>query len=112
MPSLPRAYVVIPAHNEGGTIRRSLHRLLDGAMPGEIEVIVVANACTDDTARVAEAEGVRTVTTEVPGKPNALRLGDDTGMVAGPGDGHRRLRSGTDQRAAPLRAISARRSGT
>jgi hypothetical protein len=44
---------------------------------GEFDVVVVANACTDGTAeRAAQVAGVRVVETAVPGKPNALRLGD------------------------------------
>jgi hypothetical protein len=72
-----RASVVIPAHNEESVLARSLTALLRGADPGEIDVIVVANACTDSTAAVARAHGVRVIETSVPGKPNALRLGDE-----------------------------------
>jgi glycosyltransferase involved in cell wall biosynthesis len=69
--------VVVPAHNEEGVLARGLSTLLRGAEPGELDVIVVANACTDRTAAVALAQGVRVVDTPVPGKPNALRLGDE-----------------------------------
>jgi glycosyltransferase involved in cell wall biosynthesis len=72
-----RASVVIPAHNEERVLARALTTLLGGAEPGEIDVIVVANACTDSTAAVARSHGVRVIETRVPGKPNALRLGDD-----------------------------------
>lgn len=77
----PRASVVIPAHNEAGVLGRGLTTLLRGARPGEIDVVVVANACTDATAAVARAHGVRVVETPVAGKANALRLGDDAALV-------------------------------
>src|SRR5689334_15826558 len=69
--------IVIPAHNEEAVIARNLRRLLDGSAPGEFDVIVVANACSDGTAAAAkQVEGVRVVETVEAGKPNALRLGD------------------------------------
>lgn len=72
----PRASVVIPAHNEEGVLARGLTTLLRGTEPGELEVIVVANACTDRTAAVARAHGVQVIETSTPGKTHALRLGD------------------------------------
>jgi glycosyltransferase involved in cell wall biosynthesis len=72
----PTASVVIPAHNEADVLARSLAVLLGRAEPGELDVIVVANACTDATATVAGERGVRVIETPTPGKPNALRLGD------------------------------------
>lgn len=70
--------IVIPAHNEAAVIRRCLDRLTRGAAPGELDVIVVCNGCTDDTAAVCRAYGapVRIVETDVPSKSNALNLGD------------------------------------
>lgn len=69
--------IVIPAHNEEAVIAANLRGLLDGSAPGEFDVIVVANACSDGTAGAARGvEGVRVLETQVPGKPNALRLGD------------------------------------
>ncbi len=45
---------------------------------GGFEVIVVANGCTDSTADVAARyQGVRVVSTPIPNKHQALRLGDD-----------------------------------
>ncbi|WP_433613995.1 glycosyltransferase [Dactylosporangium sp. CA-139114] len=70
--------IVIPAHNEAAVIGRNLKRLLEGAEPGEFDVIVVANACGDGTAEAAAAvPGVRVIDTPVPGKVPALRLGDE-----------------------------------
>ena len=71
--------VVIPAYNEGRTIERCLRTMLDGAEPGELEIVVVCNACKDDTAaraRKFEDQGVTVIDTPTPGKANALNLGD------------------------------------
>lgn len=69
--------VVIPAHNEERVIGRCLRTLLDGA-PGDVDVVVVANGCTDRTAAIAAAHGgpVRVVETSVASKVGALNLGD------------------------------------
>jgi hypothetical protein len=71
--------IVIPAHNEEAVLGRLLSELLAGAAPGEFEVVVIANGCTDATAEVASAFGdqVRVVSTPVPSKCRALRLGDE-----------------------------------
>lgn len=74
--AVPSVSIVVPAHNEEAVIAGNLRRLLVGATPGEFDVIVVANACVDRTADAAREAGVRVVETPVPGKPNALRLGD------------------------------------
>src|SRR6266571_3880057 len=70
--------VVIPAHNEGRVIRRLLEQLINGANPGEMDIIVVANGCTDDTAEVAASFGpaVRVLTLPVASKHEALAAGD------------------------------------
>ncbi len=70
--------VVIPAHNEGRVIRRLLEKLINGADPGEMDIIVVANGCADDTAEVAASFGpaVRVVTLPVACKHDALAAGD------------------------------------
>ncbi|WP_433250285.1 glycosyltransferase [Streptosporangium sp. CA-135522] len=73
----PVVSVVVPAHNEEAVIASGLSLLLAGTAPGEFDVVVVANACSDRTAEVARQVGVRVVETAVPGKANALRLGDE-----------------------------------
>ncbi|MEU1735092.1 glycosyltransferase [Streptosporangium sp. NPDC020145] len=73
----PIVSIVVPAHNEEAVLAGNLDRLLAGTEPGEFDVIVVANACSDRTAEVAVRPGVRVVETPVPGKANALRLGDE-----------------------------------
>lgn len=71
--------IVIPAHDEERGIGRLLVRLLADAAPGEFDVVVVCNGCTDGTARAAAAYGpaVRVVETPAAGKHRALRLGDE-----------------------------------
>ena len=71
--------VVIPAHNEANVIGRCLTAMTRGARPGELEVIVVCNGCTDDTAAVARGFEplVKVIETPVPSKSNALNLGDE-----------------------------------
>jgi cellulose synthase/poly-beta-1,6-N-acetylglucosamine synthase-like glycosyltransferase len=70
--------VVIPAHDERNVIGRLLSRLApDATDESDIEVVVVCNGCTDDTAEVAARfPGVRVLSTSQAGKANALRLGD------------------------------------
>lgn len=70
--------VVIAAHNEAAVLPHCLHRLLDGAAPGEFEVLVVANGCTDNTAEVARSvPGVRVLELAEASKSAALNAGDD-----------------------------------
>jgi hypothetical protein len=83
MTDLPAtASVVVPAHNEASSIGRCLHALLADADPGEFEVLVVANGCTDDTTAVARQAAsdldapVQVLETPVASKTEALRLGD------------------------------------
>lgn len=70
------ATVVVPTHNRANDLRATLHHLSDQDFIDPWEVIVVANACTDDTVGVlAEFPGVRCVTDEVPSAPRARNLG-------------------------------------
>ncbi|MFE9257671.1 glycosyltransferase [Streptomyces sp. NPDC006879] len=74
--------IVIPAHNEGRVIGRLLDALLSGPRPSaadEVDIVVVCNGCTDDTAQVASARGpsVRVVEIPTPSKHLALRAGDE-----------------------------------
>lgn len=74
-----RISIIIPAHNEEGVIGRGLRRLLDGVLPGEVEVVVACNGCTDRTTKIARGyePSVRVVETEIASKVAALNLGDD-----------------------------------
>lgn len=67
--------LIVPAHNEaaavGGVVARAL-----AAMPGLLEVLVVDDGSTDDTAAVAERAGARVLRLSPNrGKGHALRAG-------------------------------------
>jgi hypothetical protein len=70
--------VVIPAHNEARVIGRLLARLTGERAADDLEVIVVANGCTDDTVQVANSygPGVRVVELAQASKRAALDEGD------------------------------------
>lgn len=72
------AAVVIPAHNEERQIARCLAALTEGTPPGELEILVVCNGCTDRTAEIARSFGpsVRVLETPIASKSLALQLGD------------------------------------
>ena len=71
--------VVIPAHNEEAVIGRCLSSLMDGAPPGELEVLVVCNGCDDRTADVARQSAPNATVLEIPvaSKVAALNAGDE-----------------------------------
>ncbi|MFT4165241.1 MAG: glycosyltransferase family 2 protein [Microlunatus sp.] len=68
------ASVVVAAHNEGVVIASCIGALQD--YPGNLDIVVVPNGCSDDTAEMARAAGARVIETEVAGKSAALNLGD------------------------------------
>ena len=71
--------IIIPAHNESAVIARCLQTMLQDAREDELEIIVVANGCSDDTAAKARAvsPAVRVIDTATPGKSNAINVGDE-----------------------------------
>lgn len=70
--------IIIPAFNEGAVIGRLLKRILRGSNHDDIEIIIVANGCTDDTVDVASSFGppVRVLTVPAASKQDALSIGD------------------------------------
>jgi len=70
--------VVVPAHNEAPVIGRLLGQMLSSAGPDELDIVVVANGCTDDTAKVAASFGppVRVVSVPAASKREALAEGN------------------------------------
>lgn len=67
--------VLLPAHNEEAVLPRTLRVLLDG-LRGDVQVVVLANGCTDRTAEIAREAGVQIVEVEMAGKVAALNAGD------------------------------------
>jgi glycosyltransferase involved in cell wall biosynthesis len=69
--------VIIPAHNEEAVIDRCLASLTGGSNADELEILVVANGCTDATVNiVAQHPQVRLVEVGVASKHAALNAGD------------------------------------
>jgi len=69
--------VIIPAHNEESEIARCLAALDPAERPGELQVVVVCNGCSDGTSSVAASfENVTVIDTPVASKTAALNLGD------------------------------------
>lgn len=70
--------VIVPAHNEANVIARCLTTILADAPPGSLEILVVCNGCTDDTAARAQAVSpmVRVIELDKGSKPLALNTGN------------------------------------
>lgn len=79
----PVASVVIPAHNEARVIEACLRSLLVGMEPGELEIVVACNGCTDGTEDIAAAVSPDIIVASTPtaSKWVALNLGDETATV-------------------------------
>jgi glycosyltransferase involved in cell wall biosynthesis len=75
--------VVIPAHDEASVIGRLLEALTTDPRGHELELVVVANGCTDATARVAASYGatVTVVVIDEASKIAALEAGDQAATV-------------------------------
>ncbi|MCX5041677.1 glycosyltransferase [Aldersonia sp. NBC_00410] len=70
--------VIVPAHNESAVIAQTLAPLSDTARTGLLEVLVVCNGCTDDTAAVARSvPGIEVLEIAEASKVAALNAGDD-----------------------------------
>jgi GT2 family glycosyltransferase len=77
-----RGAVIVPAYNEAAVIKRTLGPLSPLAVAGFIELVVVCNGCTDDTADVARGvEGARVIELEQGSKPAALNAGDEAATL-------------------------------
>lgn len=77
VPSSVRGAVIIPAHNEASVIERTLTGFEPLLRHPGVEVIVVCNGITDDTAdRARRFPGVRVVELDEASKPAALNEGD------------------------------------
>lgn len=72
------AVILVPAHNEAAILVPRLIALQAAASPGSTEILVIADNCTDTTADVARAAGVRVIERHEPqrrGKGFALDFG-------------------------------------
>jgi glycosyltransferase involved in cell wall biosynthesis len=77
-----RGAVIVPAYNEEAVIKRTLHPLSQAAVDGFIELVVVCNGCSDDTAGVARSvPGVQVVELKQGSKPAALNAGDEAATL-------------------------------
>jgi cellulose synthase/poly-beta-1,6-N-acetylglucosamine synthase-like glycosyltransferase len=74
---LPSVSIIIPAYNEEKYIGATLKSILALDYPkGKLEIIVVANACTDKTVEIVRKfKQVRLIETPLPGKARAQNLG-------------------------------------
>src|SRR3954468_12931307 len=70
--------VIIAAHNEGAVIEATLRSVLDNRLDRPVQVIVVANGWSDDTAEKARkfSQDVEVIETPVGNKISAINLGD------------------------------------
>src|SRR4051812_16230142 len=70
--------IIIPAHNEAAVVARTLNSILANKLDRPLQIIVVANGCTDETAEVVRRfnDTVELVETPVGSKTHALNLGD------------------------------------
>jgi len=74
----PGISVVIPAFNEAAGIAATVRSMVASNYPGELEVIVVDDGSTDDTANIVRRlrlPGVRIISQANAGKPAALNRG-------------------------------------
>ncbi|MCA1453691.1 glycosyltransferase [Bradyrhizobium sp. BRP22] len=80
---VPAFSVIIPAHNEEKVLARCLDTLLADSKPGELEILVVANGCTDRTVEIGRSYGNRVGVIEVSeaSKHAALNAGDKAATV-------------------------------
>ncbi len=69
--------VVIPAHQEEASIAAAIDSVLQDDLD-DLEIVVVANACSDRTASRAAAasDSVTVIETDIAGKCHAMNLGD------------------------------------
>lgn len=73
--------IVIAAHNEAAVIGRCLDSLGADSRPGDFDITVAANGCTDATAAIAAARsGVRVLDLPEPGKAKALNAADQVAV--------------------------------
>ncbi len=70
-----RFSIVVPCYNEASYISATITSLRNQDFPGPYEILVVDNNCTDNTAQIAGALGVRVITETAPGVCHARQAG-------------------------------------
>lgn len=84
-----RLAVLVPAHDEEALVARTVASLRAQRYPDHLlRIVVLADNCTDDTARIASAAGADVMVRDDPaarGKGQALRWGMDRLLAADPG---------------------------
>jgi hypothetical protein len=77
-PSVVPVSIIIPANDEELVIGRCLKALTAGAEPGELEIFVVCNGCSDQTVTAARAASLDATILELSlaSKSEALNAGD------------------------------------
>ena len=87
-PGTPRVTVLIPAHDEGAGVRATVASVRALDWPAErLDVVVIADNCTDDTAAQAAAAGARVLERDAPdarGKGRALAWAVERVAAGGP----------------------------
>lgn len=70
--------VIVAAHNEERVIERCLRAITEGAGPGELDLVVVCNGCSDETAKLARdcVPGARVIEVPVASKTLTWNVGD------------------------------------
>ncbi|MCP2031558.1 glycosyltransferase involved in cell wall biosynthesis [Okibacterium sp. HSC-33S16] len=75
--NFPTGAILIPAHNEASVIDRTLRHLAPIAELDQVEVCVICNGCTDNTAeRARKYPGVHVIEITEASKTAALNAGD------------------------------------
>ncbi len=76
------ASIIIPAFNEEATISATLTALIPLLAKPNIQIIVVCNGCTDNTAQIVKQihPNILCLETEIGSKTHALNLGDEAAL--------------------------------
>jgi glycosyltransferase involved in cell wall biosynthesis len=95
-----RIAVVVPAHNEQELLPACLASLREATAPVPVELIVVADACTDHTAELAAVPGVTVLSVDAHNVGRARATGLDHALRHGP-DGLWLATTDADSRVPP-----------
>lgn len=71
---MPKISVIVPAHNEEKNIQKCLDSIINQSFK-DFECVVIADACTDRTAEIAESYGVKVIKAEVHNECMGRNLG-------------------------------------